>query len=119
MTTPEKPELWVDLLATPVAKLQSMLKLLKEREQLVKRLDAICEVMEPAPKTKKSKKFKKPSPFRDAVVAALDGEPNGMSVADLAEVVGRTTKSMHSYFSSAGKKCGLFVKVSPGVWALA
>jgi hypothetical protein len=118
MTT--KPdELWVDLLAIPVAKLESMLKLLKEREQLIKRLDAITAVMDKPSKVQPKHESKKPSPFRDALVCELSRFPRGRAVADLAKAVGRSTKSVHSYFSSYGKKCGLFVKVEPGVWALA
>jgi len=110
-------ELWVDLLAVPVAKLENMLKLLKEREQLVKRLNAISAVMDTPSKVQP--KSKKLSPFRDAVVDELSHRPLGMAVADLAKAVGRSTKNMHGYFSGAGRKCGLFAKVKPGVWALA
>lgn len=119
MTTTKQPELWVDLLAIPVADLERTLKLLKEREQLIDQLNAIAAVLDgPTKAPTKPAKFKA-SPFRDDVVGELARHPHGMPVIDLAKALGRKTKDVHSWFSNAGKKCGLFEKVAPGVWKLA
>lgn len=74
-----------------------------------------------APKAPKAGKVEvtrqRRSGVKDAILAALTGKPDGVSVLELAKITGSKIPSLHTFFATTGKNIPGLKKVGRGVWA--
>ena len=116
LTLSEKKE----ALLAQISKLDSQLEALASGKAVTPVVAKSAKISK-IPKAPKAEKVKatrqRRGGVKDAILAALTGKPDGVSVPELAKITGSKIPSLHTFFATTGKNIPGLKKVGRGIWA--